>query len=318
MELETYLYRNRQSTESDRSGPARVVVFIPALNEEDKIAEVITTINERYRDSAPAGFTVQTIVVDDGSTDLTVEKARAAGVDGIVSHPQNLGLGAATRTGMQTALDMGADIAVKIDADFQHDPVDIERVLVPLLEDRADIVYGSRFAGKINYRMPLVRNVGNRFFTWLMRRMTGWAITDAQTGLMAYGSRYLDGFNIVGDYNAPQQIILDAHNRHLRYAEVPVVFNPRTTGDSFISFRYPFKVFPQILRIMMLGNPLRIFVNLGLCFLGVAFILAAYDLYMYLNDLDYKIHNTMIALITISGIQTIFFGLLADLIRNRK
>ena len=70
MELETYLYRNRQSTESDRSGPARVVVFIPALNEEDKIAEVITTINERYRDSAPAGFTVETVESSVGRSSL--------------------------------------------------------------------------------------------------------------------------------------------------------------------------------------------------------------------------------------------------------
>ena len=100
MESETYLYRNSGSVAPERSSSARVVVFIPALNEEDKIAEVITTINERYRDSANSGFTVETVVVDDGSTDRTVQKARAAGVDSLVSHPHNLGLGAATRTGM--------------------------------------------------------------------------------------------------------------------------------------------------------------------------------------------------------------------------
>ena len=313
-----YQSRSLQLSKSDADRVKRVIVFIPALNEEEKIGEVIQKISEYYEDSNSEGFLIETIVVDDGSTDSTVQKAQDAGVREVISHSHNLGLGAATRTGMQMAFDMGADVAVKMDADFQHDPEDIKRVVEPILKERADIVYGSRFTGRINYRMPMIRHAGNKFFTWLMRRITGWPITDAQTGLMAYSRKYLADFNIVGDYNAPQQIVIDAYNKHLCYAEVPVVFHARTTGDSFVSLRYPFKVLPQILRIMMLGNPLKIFVNLGFVFLLMSFLIGCYDLYLYIYHPEAYIHETLIAIFFVSGIQAVFFGLLADLVKNNK
>lgn len=112
-----------------------IVAFIPAWNEEEKIESVIKTTRSHYQGSEGRGFCVKILVVDDGSTDSTVEVARAAGADKIVSHSQNLGLGAATRKGMQEAYDMGADIALKLDADFQHDPEDIEKVIRPILRD---------------------------------------------------------------------------------------------------------------------------------------------------------------------------------------
>ena len=298
--------------------PKYVIAFIPALNEEEKIGEVIKKVYELYQDSEDRGFKIEVIVIDDGSTDKTVNEAESAGVKRIVSHPYNLGLGAATRTGMQTAYEMGADVALKLDADFQHDPQDIEKVIQPVLQDRADIVYGSRFGGKINYKMPFIRKIGNLFFTWLMRKVTGWKITDAQTGLMVYSRKYLANFNMPGNYNPPHQTLIDAYHKHMRYMEVPVVFHPRTSGKSFVSLKYPFKAFPQILRTLIMVNPLKVFMPLGLflIFCGVGLCLTEWYL-LNQKTID-ALHDGAIAVLIIFGIQTTFFGLLADLIVNKK
>ena len=295
-----------------------VVIFIPALNEEEKIGDIIKRVDELYQGSEQRGFKIEVIVVDDGSTDNTVGEARKAEAEKIISHPYNLGLGAATRTGMQVAYEMGADVALKLDADFQHDPQDIEKVIQPILEDKADIVYGSRFAGNITYKMPLIRKVGNIFFTWLMRKLTGWQITDAQTGLMVYSRRYLADFNMPGNYNPPQQTLIDAYHKHMRFMEVPVVFHPRTSGESFVSLKYPLKVFPQMLRTLIMVNPLKVFMPAGvfLIFCGVAMFLLEW--YLVNHRIIEKLHDSTIVVLIIFGIQTAFFGLLADLIVNKK
>lgn len=200
-----------------------VVVFIPAYNEEKSIGSVIKKINDLYGNEKRFGFKIKILVVDDGSTDKTVEVASQLGVS-VVSHPQNRGLGASTRTGLQRAFDLGADIAVKIDADFQHDPDDVFKVIKPIIGDKADVVFGSRFMGEIKYRMPFYRRIGNLFFSYLVSKLTGLKITDGQTGLMAFSKNYLAKFNIISDYNETQQLIIDSWKNHMRILEVPVVF----------------------------------------------------------------------------------------------
>ena len=125
----------------------KVVVFIPAYNEEKSILAVLNRVQELYPEdvTCPKGFRVEILVVNDGSTDKTNEIVMEQGIK-MVSHPRNLGLGAATRTGMETAYEMGADIAIKLDADFHHDPADVEKVIMPIMNNFADICWGSRFA----------------------------------------------------------------------------------------------------------------------------------------------------------------------------
>ena len=295
-----------------------VVVFIPAFNEGATIGKAIDMVRSLYPDDPGRDFRVSVLVVDDGSSDGTAGAAEAAGCDRLVSHPSNLGLGAATRTALRTAYEMGADVAVKLDADLQHDPADIAKVVRPILDDRADIVYGSRFAGEIRYKMPLIRKWGNLFFTFLMRQLTGWAISDAQTGMMVYSRRYLAVFAMPGDYNPPQQTLLDAYHKHMRYAEVPVVFNPRTEGESFVSLRYPFKVFLQMLRVLVLVNPLKVFVPIGVLSFLIGVVLGLVELVLVVSGRTDVVHDGAIVLFIVFGLQSLFFGLLADLIINKR
>ena len=164
----------------------------------------------------------------------------------MVHHESPRGLGAATRTGLLHAWAERCDAAVKLDADGQYDPEDIPRVVAPLIRDEADLVWGVRSVYR--YRMPFVRRVGNRVFRDVMRALTRWPLSDPQTGLMAFSRRFLDGFTLMADYNPPQALLVDAARRRLRYAEVPIAVEARTTGRSFVSWRYPFLVVTNLAR----------------------------------------------------------------------
>ncbi|MFC1646000.1 glycosyltransferase family 2 protein [Candidatus Omnitrophota bacterium] len=290
-----------------------VVIFIPAYNEEKSIGGVIKKINDLYGNEKKIGFRTKILVVDDGSTDKTVEVASQMGVS-IVSHPQNRGLGASTRTGLQRAFELGADIAVKIDADFQHDPDDVFKVTKPIIGDKADVVFGSRFMGEIEYKMPFYRRAGNLFFSYLVSKLTGLKITDGQTGLMAFSKNYLAKFNIISDYNETQQLIIDSWKNHMRILEVPVVFHKRTEGTSFISFKYPFKVLPTLLRLLVQVKPLNIFLPLGLIFILAGIVLC----YFVVTNKVQFFGDASIVMLIMGGIQIIIFGLLADAISKRR
>lgn len=293
-----------------------IVVFIPAYNEEKSIGQVVKDIQKIYQGEGVKDFILDVIVVDDGSKDETAKVAQKLGVKKIVIHPQNRGLGASTRTGMQTALEMGADIAVKIDADTQNPPSEIEKVVRPILEDKADCVFGSRLIGGLKYKMPLYRDWGNRFFAWLISKIIGLKWSDATTGLMAFHRRYLEVFNIIKDYNETQQLIIDSWGKHMRIMEVSTIFIKRKGGKSFIKagLKYPSIVLPTMFRMYIHFKPLRFFLNIGLLFILLG-IWAGIYLLMGGNAF---FGDTTIAVLIVVGVQIIIFGLLADQISYRR
>ena len=292
---------------------ARLVVIVPAFDEAQTIEDTLRRLFDQSQRTPDV--TVRIIVVDDGSSDGTGERARAAGAAEVLRHPSNLGLGAAVRTGLKAARRAGADVVVKIDADGQHEPADIAQLVRPVLAGEADLVYGDRFAG-IEYRMPVVRRLGNRTFTWIMRRLTGWPLRDSQPGILAASAAYLDGFRLPGDYNYTQQILLDAYHRGLRFTHVPVTFRERTNGRSFVSFRYPFKVARQILLLLVSLNPLRVFVPVGLLFMTIGTGIAAMDLADFIRTGTGDVIRRPFGVLGFGlfGLQTVFFGLLGHLI----
>ncbi len=296
-----------------------VVIIVPAYNEEATIARTVETLRELG--TRLPQVRLRTFVVNDGSKDRTAKNAEAAGVDRLVTHKVNRGLGAAVRSGLHAARVAGADIAVKFDADCQHDPDDIARLIEPVLADEADVVYGNRF-GRIEYRMPFVRRMGNLVFTRLMAWLTRWPLQDSQPGIFAVHRTYLERFYIPGDYNYTQQILLDAYHLGLRFQHVPVTFKQRTSGASFVSFKYPFKVLPQLVMVLVGVRPMRVFGPIGLLFLLIASVLFGSELLEWIRGTAPKpvVHvNALLGCLTL-GLHTLFFGLIADLIVrfNRK
>lgn len=301
--------------QNQKFGAPYVVVFIPAYNEEGSIGRVIEVIKKNYQGGIPRDYVLDVIVTDDGSKDKTSEIAKSLGVRKVVRHPVNKGLGASTRTSMQTAFEMGADIAVKIDADFQHDPEDIDKVIRPILDDQADAVFGNRFAGGLQYKMPLHRAWGNRFFSWLTGQLTGLEVNDGQTGLMAFNRRYLSVFTILRDYNETQQLIIDSWGKGMRVIEVPVLFHKRTSGKSFISWKYPFRVIPSIVRTYINVKPFRTFVYLGL----FVFLLGlAIGIRWVIGYNTGFFGDEAATILLISGVQIVMFGFVADIIVHKR
>lgn len=296
------------------SGKPLLTVIVPAWNEAERIAETVRALRGAL--DAMEGWDARVYVIDDGSTDATRQLAEQAGAHRVISHRTNRGLGAAVRTGLTAARNDGADVCVKFDADLQHDPADIAALVAPIVEDAADIVYGHRFS-KIAYKMPLVRAVGNKVFLRLMRWLTGWPLKDSQPGIFAVGKAYLDAFALPGDYNYTQQILLDAYLKGMRFEHVDVSFRKRETGKSFISLKYPFKVLPQILIVLIAVRPLRVFAPVGLAFLALGGLVFLWQVggYLFTDLHDKPVRSVNLVLgCGLFGLQTLFFGLLAELI----
>lgn len=300
---------------TDARTPRKLVVIVPAYNEQEGIAQAINAIADSTRTKLPPHLTCAVYVVNDGSNDQTAKTAVAGGADRVVNHQTNQGLGAAVRSGLLAAYTDGADIVVKFDADLQHDPDDIPALIKPILEDEADLVYGNRFE-RIEYRMPPVRRVGNLVFTKLMSWLTEWPVTDSQPGIFAVGRPYLQRFYLPGDYNYTQQVLLDAYHKGMRFAHVPVAFRPRETGQSFVSLRYPFKVLLQIFLLLTTLKPLRVFAPLGLAFMLLAGGILTWDFGHWLSGVYTQPaqHVNAILGFGLFGVQTLFFGVLGHLI----
>ncbi len=293
-----------------------LTVIVPAYNEAERISETVAALRGQLDTMGKDGWICKIYVINDGSKDETRTIAQKAGVDRVLSHTTNRGLGAAVRTGLRAARDDGADIAIKFDADLQHDPADIPALIAPITGDLAEVVYGNRFE-RIAYKMPFVRSIGNRVFRQLMRWLTGWPLKDSQPGIFAVSKTYLRVFSMPGDYNYTQQILLDSYLKGMRFDHADVAFRERTTGKSFISLKYPFKVLPQIIMVLVAVRPLRVFAPVGLAFLALGALVFGVEFLGWLltDHFDKPVRSVNLVMGTgLFGLQTLFFGLLAELI----
>ncbi|MBD0382147.1 glycosyltransferase family 2 protein [Paenibacillus sedimenti] len=224
----------------------KIIVFMPAHNEEDNIGGVIARVPRVFH----SHYTVEVLVIDDGSTDATVQVARVGGADHIVSFPRNKGLGAAVREGLQQCCLLGADIGIMIDADNEYPPEQIPDVLAPIIEGRADYTFGSRFKGQIR-GMKLHRRLGNYVFTLLQAILLRRWIYDGQSGMRGFSREAMEHAHIVHDYNYAQVLTLNLVRQGFRLAEIPISYQVRTKGQSFIKFRqYVTSVLPAIYKEM--------------------------------------------------------------------
>jgi glycosyltransferase involved in cell wall biosynthesis len=229
----------------------KVIVFLPAHNEEESIAEVI----EKIPRSIHQHVVVEVLIINDGSTDNTVLAAKKAGADHIISLPENQGLGAAVREGLKQCDNLSADIAVMIDADNEYPAWQIPDLLSPIFNGEADYTMGSRFLGTIN-GMRLHRRLGNYFFTAIQSLLLKKWIYDGQSGMRAFSKQAMQHAEIIHNYNYAQVLTLNLVRKGFRVKEIPIDYQVRTKGQSFIKFKaYMTSVFPAIIREM--ARPLR-------------------------------------------------------------
>lgn len=204
-----------------------VVLFLPAHDEEASVGDVVARAPRRVDMRA-----VEVIVIDDGSTDATAARAREAGAE-VVAMGENRGLGAAVRRGLREGVGRGAAAVAFCDADGEYDPRELERMVQPVLDGRADYVVGSRFGGTVE-RMLVHRRLGNRLLTVLLRFVARRRVTDGQSGYRALSAAAAAEAELVHDYNYAQVLTLDLLGKGFRYLEVPISYRFRTCGRSFV------------------------------------------------------------------------------------
>jgi glycosyltransferase involved in cell wall biosynthesis len=230
----------------------RTLVFIPAWNEEASIAAVIGDV----RKCMPQA---DILVVDDGSADATVAKASEAGAL-VASLPFNQGLGAALQTGYLYALREGYECCAHLDADGQHPPVEVARLLEEVYADRADLVIGSRYrdpatAGSDDYKPTLSRRIGTSVFRFFLTLATRQRFTDTTSGMRAANRRVMALFseNYSPDFAEIESLQL-AVRQGLRVEEVPVRMLERAGGSSFLTpLRSAFFIFKSLI-VLLVGQ----------------------------------------------------------------
>lgn len=223
----------------------RTLLIIPALNEAESIAGVIAAIRRHFGGDI--------VVIDDGSEDETGALARSAGAV-VLHHTCNLGIGAAVQTGFMYALQEGYDFVVRNDADGQHDPAQIPRLLDVLEKDEADIVVGSRFLAREGYQSTFVRRVGI-FILGLVSTLVGARITDPTSGYWAVNRRALKVLirSQADDYPETEALV-HASRFGCRVREQPVIMYARMAGRSSIGTIYSGFYMMKVVLALLVGR----------------------------------------------------------------
>jgi glycosyltransferase involved in cell wall biosynthesis len=244
-----------------------VVVTIPAFNEASTVAQVIKAVPM----DIDGVENIDIAVIDDGSTDGTAEVAAKAGAK-VVSFSHNKGLGAAFSEGFRTALGLGADIIVNIDADGQFNPEDIPKLVSPIIEGQADMVTASRFADPdLIPDMPWIKKWGNRRVANIVNKLAGQKLYDVSCGFRAYSRDAALRATLLGGHTYTHEVILDLAFRGLRIIEVPVkVVGVRKFGKSKVAgnlWKYGWHSLLIILRAFRDYRPMRVFGGISSLFL---------------------------------------------------
>lgn len=206
----------------------KVLVIVPAYNEEESIKKVVNEIKSKNKD-------VDVIVVNDGSKDTTVKEAKNTEAL-VVDLPCNLGIGGAVQTGYLYAYNNNYDIAIQIDGDGQHDPSYIKQMVEIIQKKQADMVIGSRFIEKTGYKQTFMRKLGNNVLSFIIRILTGKKIYDTTSGYRASNREIIKRFanSYPFDYPEPDtNLQLIVSKKVIK--EIPVEMRQRTTGKSFAS-----------------------------------------------------------------------------------
>lgn len=238
----------------------KVIIQIPCFNEE---AALPVTCAELPR-SLPGVDRVEWLVIDDGSTDRTVEVARACGVDHVVVLPAHQGLAKAFMAGLDAALRAGADIIVNTDADNQYCAADIEKLVAPILARRAQIVIGARPIDNIDH-FSRTKKLLQKLGSWVVRATSGTSVQDAPSGFRAFSREAAMQLNVFNGYTYTLETIIQAGQRGIATLSVPVRVNGDLRPSRLVKSigTYVTRSLLVILRIFSIYRPLRWFLLVG-------------------------------------------------------
>lgn len=296
----------------------KLIIQIPCYNEENSLPITLKALPKQI-DGIDE---IEILVIDDGSTDKTIEVAKANGVQHIVSMPHNCGLAKAFVAGINGALAQGADIIVNTDADNQYCADDIEKLVRPILNKEADIVIGTRPVSNISH-FSLLKKTLQKLGSWVMRRVSSTQVEDAPSGFRAFSRAAALQINIFDNYTYTLETIIQARAKGLQLVCVPVNVNPDLRESKLVKnmFDYIRRSVFTMLRMFIIYRPFRFFAILASLFFTVGFLVGLRFLYFYLfsNGAGHIQSLILAAILIITSVQIGVIAILSELFCiNRK
>jgi glycosyltransferase involved in cell wall biosynthesis len=309
----------------------KLIVNIPAYNEEEKIGETIARIKKSfsadfYSQGEGTAISQKLIqIVDDGSSDKTVSVAKTAGVDLIVSYKPNRRLAYSFKRAVENSLENGADIMVNIDADGQFDPNDIPKILLPILSGQCDMVIASRFGKHEAIGMPKIKYHLNRFAAKMIGFFLDYPIDDLTCGFRAHNRETLLRLNITNvSFTYTQETIIDAIGKNLKLQWIPVKVQYFADRESRIVksvWKFVSNSAKIILKAVRDVRPMKFFGVPGLTLVTASLLVFLLFLFHYFQTFQvttYRNYLFLSVILLFVGSQLLIFALIADMIKTNR
>ncbi len=257
----------------------KVVIGLPAYNEEKNIGKIISELQE---------LDYSVIVCNDGSSDQTGKIAEKIGAI-VINHHKNMGYGAGIKSLFEKAKEMNYDILITFDADGQHNISDIKDILKPLISNNADIVIGSRFLGEGEDKIPKYRKFGIKAITKISSLSQNLNIKDTQSGFRGYNKKALDEINPTENgMGISTEILMKASKKDLKVIEIPIIINYEGNTSTHNPASHGISVILSTMKFTALDHPLKFYGIPGLVFLIIGLFFIVWTLH------EFSIHRTII------------------------
>ncbi len=296
----------------------KLIIQIPCLNEAEQLPATLSDLPR----AVPGFDEVEWLLIDDGSSDATIEVGRAHGIDHVVRLPRNRGLANAFQAGLDASLKLGADVIVNTDADNQYSSKDIPRLVEPIVRGAADVVIGARDLrnheefSRLKIRLQLLGS-------WTVRRAAGCEVPDATSGFRAYSSEAALGLTVVNQYTYTIESLIQAGRMNAAVVSVPIATNPKVRESRLFGSMWGYirKNAFTIARVFAAYEPLKFFGSLALLMLvagGCAFLPFIVD-WLRTGDTSGHLQSIILgATCVLASVQLAALAVVADLIANQR
>ncbi len=296
----------------------KLIIQIPCYNEEETLPITFSQLPK----SIEGIDTIEYLIINDGSKDNTVQVARSLGIHHIVSFPNNRGLARGFMAGIDACLKLGADIIVNTDGDNQYSGYDVEKLVRPILDGKAEIVVGDRDTDSIGHFSTLKKKL-QKLGSFVVRQASHTEVSDTTSGFRAYSRDAAMKINVVSEYTYTLETIIDAGHKKLGIENVKIGTNDKLRESRLFKSMYSYikRSAVTIIRTYSMVKPLSIFLTTGLLFIMLGLgIGIRYLFFFFSGDGSGHTQSLILSSITITiGVQAIFFALIADAIAaNRK
>lgn len=296
----------------------KLIIQMPCLNEAETLSISLKALPRRVK-----GFdTVEWLIINDGSTDATVEVAKANGVDHIVSFSHNQGLAKAFKAGLEKSIKLGADVIVNTDADNQYNADDIPLLVKPILDGEADYVIGARPIEDTKH-FSFLKKCLQKLGSWVVRIASSTDIPDAPSGFRAISRNCAKQLNVYNEYTYTLETIIQAGRKNMAVTSVPIRTNPDLRPSRLLSSipDYIKRSIFTIVRIFVVYQPFKFFMSIAIFVMTFGFLLALRFLYFFvIGEGDGHVQSVIFAgVLLVIGFQTGLIAFVADLLSvNRQ